>query len=152
VAAKQAGKKKAAKVETGPAAKNNKPHDHSVLIIEDNPLDGRLVRRTLEQRVPCHILQAHSGEQAFQMLKQHTPNLIILDLVLPDMSGFDVLKRVRENPSTEDVPVVVLTAKELTKEEQALLKNQVDFTLTKGAVDKEALQDHVYKVIGKADK
>lgn len=121
----------------------------TILIIDDNPLDGRLLRRTLEQRglSQFRITEARSGGEALNMLQVGTPDLIILDLVLPDMIGFDVLEQLRELPGARDVPVVVLTAKDLSPEEQALLEEKVDFTWKKGTLDRSALREHVEQVI-----
>ncbi len=128
-----------------PAAENA---THTVLVVEDNPLDGRLLRRTLDQQGICRVVEAHSAEQALLMLRQSIPDLIILDLMLPDMSGFELLEVVRTDPSTRDIPVVVLTAKELSSDERARLEKLVDSTWTKGAIDRMALQERVAKLIG----
>jgi threonine synthase len=145
------GEKKAKSEQPTRATRGEEAYEHTLLLIEDNPLDGRLVRRTLEQHVPCRILEAHSGEQALRLLDQHTPDLVILDLMLPDISGFDILKHLRLKSATRDVPVVVLTAKDLTADERALLSQYVDATWIKGSVERSTLQEHVYKVIEQRD-
>ncbi len=120
----------------------------AVLVIDDSPLDARLVRRTLESRGMYRVLEARSGEQALAMIEADTPDLIILDLMLPGMDGFQILERLRSNPAARDLPVVVLSAKELTPEEQArLAKGRVESTWAKGATDRAALQEHIVKVI-----
>jgi len=107
-----------------------------------------LVRRTLESRGMYRVLEARSGEQALAIIGADTPDLIILDLMLPGMDGFQILEHLRSNPATRDLPVVVLSAKELTPEEQArLAKGRVESTWAKGATDRAALQEHIVKVI-----
>lgn len=113
-----------------------------VLVIDDNPLDARLLRRILEQHNHCRVLEAHTGEQAVAVLAEHHPALVILDLILPDISGFDVLAQI---PS--DVPVIVLTAKDLSAEEQSQLERRVRSLWRKGALDRALLQADVRQTL-----
>ncbi len=87
----------------------------TVLLVEDNLDDERLVRRTLEKNnVTNEVVVAITGQGALDALQEmerlgQRPDLVILDVKLPDMSGLQVLKDLRENPRTQLVPVVVLT-------------------------------------------
>ncbi|HEC24259.1 MAG TPA: threonine synthase [Chloroflexi bacterium] len=121
--------------------------EKTILVVEDNPLDGRLLRRTLEKQKNLHVVEAHSGEQALLLLRQQPPDLIILDLVLPDMSGFDILEHLRVDPETRDIPVIVLTAKELSDTERAQLEKQAKSTWIKGDLDRSALREQINDVI-----
>jgi CheY-like chemotaxis protein len=72
---------------------------------------------------------------------------IILDLLMPEMSGFEVLSRIRELPDRRDTPVIVVTAAELTPEEQTLLHQQTDGLLRKGSGTwKGALLEHLRRI------
>lgn len=122
----------------------------TILIVDDNPLDGRLIQRTLAGHDSWQLSQAASGEQALRLLDDQTPDAIILDLILPDMTGLEVLERLRERPQLADVPVLVLTAKDLTQAEQEALADRAELTLIKGSIDRAALARHVQRVVEEA--
>jgi threonine synthase len=121
-------------------------NENTILIIEDNPVDGRLLRRILDQRGPYAIHEARTGEQALAHLEEHTPHLIIMDLMLPDISGFDLLERIRARAETAQTPVMVLTAKELTHAERSLLEKSATGTYIKGQFPRTDLEAQVSEV------
>jgi len=82
---------------------------YKVLYIEDNPLNVRLVKRSLKG-MPIHILCASNGEDGIQMVKHEKPDLILLDINLPTISGIDVLIHVKSHRQTLFIPVIALTA------------------------------------------
>lgn len=96
------------------------PPDHEslgqVLIIEDDEGQSFAVRELLKGR-GFSTSSAFSGEHALKKLSRGTIELVILDLGLPDMSGLDLLDRIRENEATESIPIIVLTGREMEKEE-----------------------------------
>lgn len=81
-----------------------------VLQIEDNPANVRLVERVLERRPTVRVLSADTGDRGLDLARSETPDLILLDLNLPDMSGEEVLRRLREHDDTRSIPVVLLSA------------------------------------------
>ncbi|MFY9587944.1 MAG: PAS domain S-box protein [Actinomycetota bacterium] len=81
-----------------------------VLYIEDNPSNLRLVERVLARRPQIQLLTAMQGGIGIDLAREHHPELILLDLNLPDMTGDEVLRRLKENPATDGIPVVVLSA------------------------------------------
>ena len=81
----------------------------TILVVDDEPSVRRLVR-TLLKREKYRVLEASSGMEALELLKTETPALILLDIIMPDMDGFEVCKAVRENPRTADVPIIMLSA------------------------------------------
>jgi CheY-like chemotaxis protein len=82
----------------------------TVLHIEDNETNYRLVERILEDRANIELVWAASGEEGVTIACQRTPGLILLDLNLPDIHGSEVLRRLRSNPLTEQIPVIILSA------------------------------------------
>lgn len=85
---------------------------NSIFLIEDNEQDELLTLRALKRhRVPNEVVVARDGAEAIEMLKafKELPRVILLDLKLPKFSGLEVLKRIRENPMTKKLPVVILT-------------------------------------------
>lgn len=123
----------------------------NLLLIEDNPLDGRLLRRILRDQESCVVYEAHTGAQALEFLEEMAPDLIILDLMLPDMTGIELLEQLRVENIAQDTPVILLTAKDLTRTERKILENRVDKTLTKGAIERTVLQKEILSMFDKAN-
>jgi CheY-like chemotaxis protein len=104
-----------------------------VLIVDDDPEVRDIVRSTLEGS-GLKTFQAVNGRAAIEWLKSHPPpSLILLDLMMPEMDGFEFLDRVQDQDRLVDVPIVVLTAKELTEQERTLLAERTLLVLSKGA-------------------
>lgn len=82
---------------------------YSVLVVDDSPEQIRYISEILKPE-GCRIYAATSSEAAFKILKKTLPDLIILDIVMPDMDGFEVCKRIKANPGTVDIPVIFATA------------------------------------------
>jgi len=126
-----------------PITQGGQQGQYDILLVEDNPLDGRLLRRTLEGKHLCNVHEAQTGELALDMLAHMTPDLIIMDLMLPDMTGIDLLERMQDQPSVREVPIILLTAKDLTVRERKILESRVDKTLTKGTLERTVLQKEI---------
>jgi CheY-like chemotaxis protein len=94
------------------AAQNRSPQKalQNVLYVEDNEANFRLVSRILEDRSHINLVQAEFGELAVKLAAQLQPHLILLDLNLPDIHGSEVLRRLREQPDTQSIPVIVISA------------------------------------------
>ena len=83
---------------------------HAVLCIEDNDANSRLIERILAQRDNIRLLFAKQGGEGLAQAREQRPELILLDLNLPDMHGSEVLRRLRQDKRTEGLPVVVISA------------------------------------------
>ncbi|MBP5566182.1 MAG: response regulator [Bacteroidales bacterium] len=81
----------------------------NVLVVDDVPLNTMLVEKMLA-RFTFRIRKAGNGQLAMEEIAKEKPNLILLDLLMPVMDGFEVLQKVRENPETEKIRIVVLSA------------------------------------------
>ena len=86
------------------------PGPSTILYVEDNPLNVRLIERVMARRPEVTLMVAMEGQLALELATEQQPDLILLDLHLPDISGEEVLRRLRADPRTEDTPVVVLSA------------------------------------------
>jgi threonine synthase len=117
-----------------------------ILVVEDNMCEARLMRRLLESRQRFQVLEAYSGAEALATAASR-PDLIILDLMLPDISGERLLEQWRTHSKTRDIPVVVLTAKELDSSERARLVTAADSVWPKGALDRSSLLAHVEAIL-----
>lgn len=79
-----------------------------LLVAEDDQFYANLYRTKLEKE-GFGVVTAANGKETLELLKQHSPNLIILDLVMPEMDGFEVLKKIRAEKNLRDVPVIILS-------------------------------------------
>lgn len=80
-----------------------------LLIVDDVPLNVLLVSKILS-RFPMKIIPSYSGQQALEIISKERPDVIVLDLMMPIMDGFEVLDKIRNNPETSDIKVVILSA------------------------------------------
>lgn len=86
------------------------PDTKSILVVEDSKTSRKVIGMVLK-REGLQILEATTGEEALELARDHRPNLVLLDLMLPDMSGYDVLPKMRENEHMKNVPVIMLTGR-----------------------------------------
>ena len=95
------------------------------------------------------VRSAVNGKEALSKIKKAKPGLIILDLMMPEMDGFEFSEKLRENKNWLDIPVVVITAKDLTKEDHNRLKGNVETIMQKGSYTKKELLNEVGERIKK---
>lgn len=112
---------------------------HEVLIIDDNIDDLRILAKTLREGGRYHPILAEGGEKGWNMLLQHRPHAVILDLFMPDLDGFTLLERMRTSPELRDIPVVVISGVELTAEQQKQLQEFGQRLIQKGALSETEL-------------
>jgi len=103
-----------------------------VAIVEDTPEARRLIRRILQSQGNFTILEADNGREGLELIQLELPDLIILDLMMPELDGFAVLEALRARPETATIPVIVATAKELTPDEKNRLGDQIQSLMQKG--------------------
>lgn len=112
-----------------------------IAIVEDNPEAARLLRRILQTHGKFQIAEAHTGREGLTLIRETSPDLILLDLMMPDMDGFAVLDGLKEDVTLKDIPVIVITAKELNLQDQQRLQGQIQMLLQKGSfMDDELLR------------
>ncbi len=113
-----------------------------IAIIEDNPDASRLIRRILQAQGEFLIDEANNGLAGLELIKKNVPNLLILDLMMPGMDGFGIVKEMKKDPKLRDVPIIVITAKELSTFERAELDGKIKALLQKGSfLDSDLLSD-----------
>jgi PAS domain S-box-containing protein len=117
-----------------------------VLVVEDDPATRDVLRRSLE-RQGWSVTEAENGQAGIEAIRQRPPALILLDLMMPVMDGFEFLAELRQNPAWDPTPVVVLTSKDLNPEERAALSGKVERILQKGAYSREALLKEVRRIV-----
>ncbi|MEP7288899.1 MAG: threonine synthase [Chloroflexota bacterium] len=117
---------------------------HSIVVIEDNPHAGRLISRILQARGSYEVQVASGGAEGIMLVERLKPDLVITDLMMPDIDGFKVIDALKADENMRDIPIIVLTAKELTVQERERLSGQIDSLLQKGSfMDEELLQSIV---------
>jgi threonine synthase len=116
------------------AALNNVAPDRfpRVAIVEDSPESRRLIRRILQSQGDYQIFEASNGREGLALIQRELPDLIILDLMMPEMDGFSVLDQLKAKTDTANIPVIVASAKELTPEEKSRLEGQIQALMQKG--------------------
>jgi len=118
-----------------------------IAILEDEPDAARLLRRILQARGDYQIFEAHDGRTGLNMVRRKQPDVILLDLMMPEMDGFQVLEAIEEDKNLRDIPVIVITAKELTSSEKKRLGGQIQMLLEKGDFTDEDLLHEVLEAL-----
>ncbi len=122
-----------------------------VLCIEDNDSNYRLIERTLAQRPEIRLVLGTLGASAVLLAEEHQPDVVLLDMHLPDMDGGEVLETLRRNPRTANIPVVVVSADATAPQRERMLQAGVSAYLTK-PLDIQALLNVVDESIGKGPR
>jgi signal transduction histidine kinase/DNA-binding LacI/PurR family transcriptional regulator/CheY-like chemotaxis protein len=108
-----------------------KNHLQTILVVDDDAKVLEMHVRMLESQVNCRILKAHGGKEALEFIQKENLSLVLLDLRMPEVDGFEVLRRMREKDATRNVPVIVLSAQILTEEDMLRLQEGVAAVLGK---------------------
>ncbi len=112
---------------------------HRVLVVDDQPEDRSLLRRVIESQEEYEVIEAAGGQEAIALIKQVQPHIIILDLMMPEVDGFAVLEAVKGDEATRSIPIIVVTAKDLSQEERDRLNSRVEALLQKGLFEQQEL-------------
>lgn len=122
---------------------------HKILIVDDNPDSIAIMRSILESR-GYDVAAAQSGAEALDFLQRETVNLVLLDIMMPEMSGTEVLQRIKDNAATGRLPVILVTAK--TQDEDVLSGYQygADYYITKPFTAKQLLYG-IELILGKGE-
>ena len=117
-----------------------------VLVVEDDPANLDMLSRLLKKE-GFEVMAAENGSAALEQLALHIPSLILLDLMMPVMDGFEFLSVIAREPQLAGIPVVVVTAKDLTPGERERLNGSVEQIFQKGALDRDKLLHDVCAMI-----
>jgi CheY-like chemotaxis protein len=117
-----------------------------LLVVEDNPAEQLSITELL-QHDDLDIQTVDGGAEALSALRAESYDCVVLDLRLPDMSGFEVLQRIRDDDTIPDVPVVVFTGKELSSEDDAQLRSLARSVVVKGVESPERLFDETALIL-----
>ncbi len=119
----------------------------TVLLIDDNPDDALLIRRLLEARKPYRVFHARDGWEGLSLARQKLPDLIVADLMMPGIDGFGLVEELKLDPRTRHIPIVVVSAKDITPEERKRLNGHIQALYQKGSLPTRTFVDQVIQVI-----
>jgi threonine synthase len=117
----------------------------SIAIIEDDSKARLLLRRILQTRGEYRIFEASDGATGLKLVRRERPDVILLDLMMPGMDGFEVLEALKADERVSDVPVIVISAKELTSAERERLSGRIEMLMQKGSFTDEELLEEILK-------
>lgn len=118
-----------------------------IVVIEDNEEAARLMSRILEARDDCEVHLAHNGAAGLEVMRRMRPDLVITDLMMPDVDGFEVIKQMKADATLQSIPIVVVTAKELTVRERDMLSRQANMILQKGSFIDDEFVDNLVEFL-----
>jgi CheY-like chemotaxis protein len=118
----------------------------TLLLVEDNDLNRDAISRLLGRR-GFNVITAEDGEQGLQLCRESLPDLVLMDLGLPGIDGFEATRQIKADPRTAGIPVVALTARALTSDREAALAAGCDDYDTK-PVDLDRLIGKVRALVG----
>ena len=116
---------------------------HEVLVIDDDPNDLRLIEKILDQHGRYKPILAEGGRKGWEAIITKTPHAIILDLFMPEMDGFTILEKLRENSVLRDIPVLVVSGGGLTNQQQQQLNEFGQRLITKGSLNESQLIESI---------
>jgi len=119
----------------------------TVLLIDDNPDDALLIRRLLEAHKNYRVFHAKDGWEGLAMARQQLPDLIVSDLTMPGIDGFGLVEELKLDPRTESIPVVVVSAKDITTEERNRLTGHIQALYQKGSLPTRKFVEKVIQTI-----
>ncbi len=112
---------------------------HHVLVIDDDPNDLRLIEKVLTEHGRYKAILAEGGRKGWEILNTNPPDAVILDIFMPEMDGFTILEKLREEPALRDIPVLVVSGGGLTNEQQKQLAEYGQRLIAKGSLKENDL-------------
>ena len=119
----------------------------TVLLIDDNADDALLIRRLLEGKKAYRVFYARDGWEGLAMARQKLPDLIVTDLTMPGIDGFGLVEELKLDPRIKHIPVIVVSAKDITPEERKRLNGHIEAVYQKGSLPPRRFVDEVVQVI-----
>ena len=125
--------------------------DHKVLIVDDDPKSVEVLAAYLAEP-GYQTLRAHGGREGIELARRHAPDLILLDLMMPEVSGFDVVDALRADRTTEGIPVIVVTAKQLSADDRRALNGGITAVLEKAGFNHGRFLNEVRRALARHDE
>ena len=122
-----------------------------VLVVDDEPANREWLSGILAP-AGFNVISASGGAEAIDLARSRRPDLVLLDLMMPEVSGFDVVEALRSDPATRQMPIMVLTAKDLTSADKRHLNGQVSMILRRGSTGATDLIVMLHEIIAQRAK
>ncbi len=119
----------------------------TVLVVDDDPMAVQLLGTYLDSG-GYHVLRAYGGRDGIDMAQRLHPDLLVLDLMMPEVSGFDVVEALKDSPLTATIPIVVVTAKQISAADRAALSGHVQRVMEKTEFSPEHFLNEVKRAVG----
>jgi signal transduction histidine kinase/CheY-like chemotaxis protein len=120
-----------------------------VMVIDDDASSLQMIEMMLKKTGGWQVITAENGRIGLEKLAKKRPDLILLDLMMPEMDGFQFVNHLREHKDWRNIPIVILTAKDITLEEQAILNNYTYDVFQKGQLNKDKLLQEIQELLEK---
>jgi len=120
-----------------------------VLVVDDDAEARTMLAKILNEE-RAEVVLATGGDEAMSLIAQAPPDLVLLDLMMPGMSGFEMVARLRAQPAGASIPVMIVSAKELTAEDVLTLNGHVQRFVAKGSIEPEGLTNAVRQLLGQS--
>ena len=134
-------------------SKNLDSRQRTIMVVDDDPHILNLHTRLINARLAnFRVLAAHNGRQALEMMKLEQPDLVLLDLMMPEMDGFEVLETMRRSENLRNIPVIVLTAQILTQADMERLQKGVPAVLSKGLFSNDEVFRQIEVVLSRSKR
>jgi GAF domain-containing protein/CheY-like chemotaxis protein len=122
-------------------------HPHKrVLVVDDDPHVAEMLRQTLPES-DFELISAEDGLAGLQAVEAGRPDVILLDLMMPKLDGFGVIEKLRTDPDLRNIPIIVISAKELSADESKTLRESVAFVMKKQGFDGDLLKEEIKSVV-----
>ena len=125
---------------------DNHPAEHTVLLADDNPQHLELLQVYMEDLPEVRVVTATNGLEALTKVAEVSPDVILLDIMMPKMSGFEVCKRVKSDPKTRDIAIVMVTALNEPSDIERAAECGTDDYISK-PIDRRALVDLIRNML-----
>jgi threonine synthase len=119
----------------------------TVLLVDDNADDALLIRRLLEARKAYRVYHAKDGWEGLALARQKLPDMIVSDLTMPGIDGFGLVEELKLDPRTKNIPVVVVSARDITEDERNRLNGHIEALYQKGSLPPKKFVEKVVNVI-----
>ena len=124
-------------------------HGKRVLVVDDDPEARAMLAKILKEE-RAEVVLAAGGDEAMNLIAQAPPDLVLLDLMMPGMSGFEMVARLRAQPVGSSIPVMIVSAKELTADDVLTLNGHIQRFVAKGSIEPEGLTNAVRQLLGQS--
>jgi len=118
----------------------------NVLVVDDDPAAVELIAVRI-MGLSGTVLRAYGGRQGIRIAREQRPDLIVLDLMMPGVSGFDVVDALQEHPDTAQIPILVITAKQITDQDRAALRGHVTAIIEKDNFDRNRFSAEIRRAM-----